>query len=59
MSWFRVEVLGVNGKMIEVKHVDLPCHTVGQALNSSVVNKIKKEAKFQGMGFRVKLEEDV
>jgi hypothetical protein len=57
MSWFRVEVLGQNGKMIEVKHVDLPCHTVGQALNSAVVNKIKKEAKYQGLGFRVKLEE--
>lgn len=58
MAWFRVEVLGENGKMVEVRHVELKCTTVGQALNSREVNRIKKDAKHQGMGFRVKLEED-
>ena len=58
MPFFRVEVLGANGKMIEVKHVDLKAITVMQALQSKEVNKIKKDAKEQGFGFRVKLEEE-
>lgn len=57
MAWFRVEVMNEKGKVIELLHVDLPATSVMQALNTSKVKKIKKEARFQGMGFRVKLEE--
>ena len=58
MPFFRVEVLGPNGKMIEVKHVDLNAKSVMQALQSKEVNKIKKDARLEGYGFRVKLEEE-
>ena len=47
-----------NGKIVEMKHVDLDCKTVGQACNSAKVNKLKKDARAMGYGFRVKLEEE-
>lgn len=58
MAFFRVEVLNDKGKTIELRHVDLPALTVQQALNSAVVNKIKKEARARGYGFRVKREDE-
>ena len=58
MPFFRIEVMDAKGKIIEMKHVDLDCKTVGQACNSAKVNKLKKDARAMGYGFRVKLEEE-
>lgn len=58
MPFFRVEVMDAKGKIIEMRHVELECKTVGQACNSTKVNKLKKDARQMGFGFRVKLEEE-
>lgn len=58
MSHFRVEVLGKEGKIVEVKQIDIKDNTVDKALAEGKVAKLKKEAQAQGFGFRVKLEEE-
>lgn len=58
MPFFRVEVMDIKGKIVEMRHVELDCKTVGQACNSAKVNKLKKDARYMGFGFRVKLEEE-
>ena len=58
MPFFRVEVMDTKGKTIEIRHVELGVKSVALALNSALVNKIKREAKANGYGFRVKLEEE-
>lgn len=58
MAFFRLEIFDEKGKIMEVRHVQLSCSTVMQALQSAVVNKVKKDARNRGFGFRVKREED-
>lgn len=57
MAYFRIEVMDEKGKIIELRHVDLLARTVEQALHSVVVNRIRREAKERGYGFRVKRED--
>lgn len=58
MPHFRVEVLGKEGKVVEVKQIEFKDASVGKALAEGKVSKLKKEAQAQGFGFRVKLEEE-
>ena len=56
--FFRLEIFDEKGKIIEVRHVEISVGTVQQALQSKVVNKVKKSARDRGFGFRVKREDD-
>ena len=58
MAFFRLELFNEKGKVVEMRHVQLSCSTVMQALQSAVVNKVKKDARNRGYGFRVKREDD-
>jgi hypothetical protein len=57
MPHFRVEVLGKEGKIVETKHIEIRESVVDKALAESKVERLKREAKAQGFGFRVKLIE--
>ena len=58
MPFFRVEIMDEKGRIVEMKHVELQAKSVMTALQSKEVNKIKKDARGHGYGFRVKLEEE-
>ena len=62
MPHFRVEVLAKDSnsmdlKVIETKYIEIKGTTVDKAMAELKVDKIKKEAKNQGFGVRIKLEE--
>lgn len=62
MPHFKIEVLAkdpnsMDLKVIESHYVEIRESTVDKAMAESKVDKIKKEAKNQGFGVRVKLEE--
>ena len=58
MSFFRCEIFDEKGKIVELRHVQLSVGSVNQALQSAVVNKLKKSARERGFGFRVKREDE-
>lgn len=60
MPHFKIEILSKDGmqlKVIETKYIEIKEDTVDKALAENKVEKLKKEAKNQGFGVRVKLEE--
>lgn len=57
MPHFRVEVLGKEGRIIETKCIEIRGSVVDKALAECKVDKLKREAKAQGFGFRVQLIE--
>lgn len=59
MAFFRLEIFNEKGKTIELRHIDLPgIRTVEKALQSAYVNRVKRDARERGYGFRVKREDD-
>lgn len=59
MAFFRLELFDEKGKVVEMRHIQLSgCGSVQKALQSAVVNKLKKEARERGYGFRVRREDD-
>lgn len=57
MGYFRVMITELNGDILKTKYFHLPADTVEQALLCSDVAKMQKQAKKDGLCFRVTKEE--
>jgi len=56
--FFKCEIFNDKGKIIEERHVQVSAGGVEDATKNEQVQKLKKKAAQQGVGFRVKREDD-
>jgi hypothetical protein len=56
--FFRCEIFGKDGKLVESKHIQVSAGGVEDATKDSRVQELKQKASRMGCGFRVKREDD-
>jgi len=56
--YFKCELFNEKGKIVEERHVEVSVGGVEDATKNDKVQKLKKKARDQGFGFRVKRMDD-
>jgi len=56
--FFKCELFNEKGKIVESRHIEVSVGGVEDATKNEKVLKLKKKARDQGFGFRVKKEDN-